>query len=491
MKRAWYLVGLAVMGCGGPSAPKASPILAAHGPSDEEYVDYVIDSNTVVTKDKGGQTHQWRAKQFQSDGEEKLEFVRSENEPSIESRDTDLPTITFGKSFEGDEAFKSVLRNFTLGARAPVFSIAKFGFGPFGSSNDLYFGHTFWDLDVWMMPAMILLAPDSARAAAQYRIGRAQQAHINYLDWAKIKGEKFANDGMKFPWESSVTGKEVCLQKTKRQEHISGDVVWGLTQAEAMGLAEPKDVTRISRAVSVYYDARSTNTNRGKEIQDVVSPNEKFEGNNDLYTNMLAQWVSCDRRWNTKGEYVVPQDKRSLLNYDGDPLKDYQQAAGLLAIYPLQCPRAEGNARAMMDRFAGQISPSGPAMGQAVTATIWARLGEKEKAYQAWIESWKPFLKGPNNLFSERRTAVRPYFFTGAAGAIDTVLYGFLGFRIDRFPLPGAKWTKRLKSGWWLSAKPCVPDELGSITIKDLNIDGTAYKVTATSSGDFNLMDSK
>src|SRR5947207_9058176 len=47
-----------------------------------------------------------------------------------------------------------------------------------------------------------------------------------------------------------------------------------------------------------------------------------------------------------------------------------------------------------------------PAMGHAVVATIWARLGEPEKAYQAWLESWKPYTDNPNHFFSERRNAL-------------------------------------------------------------------------------------
>ena len=266
---------------------------------------------------------------------------------------------------------------------------------------------------------------------------------------------------------------------------MSGDVVFGLTQAEAMGLADPNTVNKVVDGVGRFYENRSIVTKRGREILDVVSPNEKFRGDNDLYTNLIAEWVSNDRTWKTKNDYYLPMDKVSLLNYDGDPLTDYQQAAGLLAIYPLQSPIAEGQARKILDRFADKISPNGPAMGHAIVATIWARLKEPEKAYAAWMDSWKPYTNNPNHYFSERRNAFRPYFFTGAAGAINTVIYGFAGFRIDRTPLPNAKWTQHLKSGWWLSIKPNVPQEIGTIEMRGISIDGKKMDFSMNANGDF------
>ncbi len=482
-----FVLVIGLFGCSKAPKMPPSPPIEPKGPSDETYLSFDSAHGVIFTKGRDGKTHHWKLKSVQPDGEEKFVFERDGNYDSGLLVFKRPPTISFGRPFEGHEVFEGIFEHFGSESQRLKDFIATNGFPPFGVSNDFYFGHTFWDMDVWMMPAMIFLAPDSARAAAQYRIDRSKQAHLNYLDWAKTNKKKFAIDGMKFPWESSVSGKEVCLQKTKNQEHISGDVVWGLTQAEAMGLADAQTVDRIARAVSTYYRERSTKTGRGLELQNIMSPNEKFEGNNDLYTNALAQWLIGKRQWNTTTDYYIPRDSKSLLNYENDPLSDYQQAAGLLAIYPLQFPEAEANSRAMMDRFGDKISPNGPAMGQAVVATVWARLGESDKAYHAWIDSWKPFVVGTQPLFSERRNAVRPYFYTGAAGAIDTVLYGFLGLRIDRVPLSGATWTQRLRSGWWISAKPCVPEVIGSITVDGVNLDGHRVAITASTKGDFSV----
>ena len=469
MKRfCWAILALVAIGCEKPSMPPNSPrVVKLTGPSDEKIVRISLDPSLTRTEGKDGQPNVWVPTRYQMSGEEKLYFDHLKFTPTSQGISIDhLPTIRLGKS-------------------ASEFPIHQYGFAPFGLSNDLYFGHTFWDLDVWLMPSFIFLAPDAAKEAANYRLDRAKQAAQNYRDWVLTSGKNTDIGGMIFPWESSVSGKEVCLQKTKNQQHMSGDVVFGLTQAEAMGLADPNKVNKVVDGVGRFYENRSIVTKRGREILDVVSPNEKFRGDNDLYTNLIAEWVSNDRTWKTKNDYYLPMDKVSLLNYDGDPLTDYQQAAGLLAIYPLQSPIAEGQARKILDRFADKISPNGPAMGHAIVATIWARLKEPEKAYAAWMDSWKPYTNNPNHYFSERRNAFRPYFFTGAAGAINTVIYGFAGFRIDRTPLPNAKWTQHLKSGWWLSIKPNVPQEIGTIEMRGISIDGKKMDFSMNANGDF------
>ena len=269
------------------------------------------------------------------------------------------------------------------------------------------------------------------------------------------------------------------------QEHISGDVVWGLSQASAFGLFDDKVTAQISDQVGTYYVERSTKTKRGREILDVTSPNEKFTGDNDLYTNLLAEWITNGRQWKKKPTYYLPKDDISFLNYDNDPMRDYQQVAGLLSIYPLQYPPAEKQAEVMLNRFESGLSSNGVAMGHSIIATIWARLGQGHKAYLAWKQSWVPYTTGPNHLFSERKNVSRPYFYTGAAGALNTVIYGFAGFRIDRTPLNDAKWTKHFKSGWWLSCKPCVPGEIGKILLNDISLDGEKYNFVMSSTGEF------
>jgi hypothetical protein len=85
--------------------------------------------------------------------------------------------------------------------------------------------------------------------------------------------------------------------------------------------------------------------------------------------------------------------------------------------------------------------------------------------------------------FSEKRARPTTYFTTGAAGCLQTVLYGFLGFRIDSKKDPKAAWTKQLKAGYWLSVTPHLPKAWRSVKLKNFEVLGTRYTLTATPSG--------
>ena len=375
-----------------------------------------------------------------------------------------------------DQFFIRSTVNMTCAAvNRPAFPISKFGFAPFGLNNSLYFGHTFWDMDVWVLPSMLFLQPDAVRGMNAYRLDRAAQAEKNAAEFFKQP-----NSGMMFPWESSVTGKETVRGPSQKEHHISGSVLWGLNLSNKAGITQTNYLVDVLRKVGKFYEKRSVAGPEGREIKDVMSPDENHIGDNDLYTNLLAQWAMNGGTWEGATKFKLPKDGKSFLTYDNDTERGYKQAAAVLSIFPLQYHAAEKQARTMMERFEGKVSKNGPAMSDAIHATIWARLGEKEKAYDAWKRAWEPFVKGPQMMFSEKRSSERTYFYTGAAGCLNTVIYGFAGFRFDEKPLEGALWKKQLKSGWWLSCNPCLPPKWKSLNINPMVIDGQKYSVEIT-----------
>jgi trehalose/maltose hydrolase-like predicted phosphorylase len=203
-----------------------------------------------------------------------------------------------------------------------------------------------------------------------------------------------------------------------------------------------------------------------------MSPDEHFIGNNDLYTNLLAQFC-VDNYAPGKGLFMLPRDEKSLLTYDGDKVKSYKQAAAVLSIYPLQNPEAEKNAKVMMSRFSDKVIKNGPAMTDSIHSIIYARMGQPEDAYQAWHRSWKDFADHPLMLFSEKRNSERTYFTTGAGGCLQAVLFGFAGLRIDTEIPAGFKKIADLKSGYVLSAKPNLPKAWKSMRIRGLTVLGS------------------
>lgn len=384
---------------------------------------------------------------------------------------------------EGPLEDQLAIRSFLFYLRTAIDPDSARSISPMGLSSSFYFGHVFWDADIWVFPALALLDPERAKVITDYRIAMAAQAKTNYADWVKagrptgkpsgIPNRPAAPGALKYPWESSVTGRETVPGSSKYQDHITGSVAFALRKAGALGLAEMKDVNQIGRGAAAFFLDRATGE-PGLElsINGTMSPDEHFIGNNDLYTNLLAQFC-VDNYAPGKGKFKLPRDETSLLTYDGDKVKSYKQAAAVLSIYPLQNPEAEKNAKVMMSRFGNKVIKNGPAMTDSIHSIIYARSGQPEEAYQAWHRSWKDFADHPLMLFSEKRNKELTYFTTGAGGCLQAVLFGFAGLRIDTEIPAGFKKVADLKSGYVLSIKPSLPKAWKSMKIKGLTVLGS------------------
>ena len=75
---------------------------------------------------------------------------------------------------------------------------------PGGLASNGYNGHTFWDCETWMYPALLLWHPGIAQSLLQYRINNVKEAQAKALSYNK------SYTGAMFPWESGATGSEVC-----------------------------------------------------------------------------------------------------------------------------------------------------------------------------------------------------------------------------------------------------------------------------------------
>jgi hypothetical protein len=386
-------------------------------------------------------------------------------------RSKDSPRIDIDGPLDDQQAVDSWNRYLTDAARSPIDGASIHSsppIPPMGPSSSLYGGHTFWDADIWLMPALAFVDPSILSRVSSYRLSHLQPA-----------------PNPPFSWESAISGKELAPPEFAKEIHIDGDVVWGLEFAKALGA--DIDDTKVKERVNAFYVQRSTpGPDKLLNLADVKSPDESHTGSNDLYTNLLAQWSVNGATWHSNNNvvrFVLPHDSQTFLTYDGDPLRSYKQAAAVLAIYPLQYPPAEAQAKRMLERFEDKVISNGPAMSDSVHALIWARLGDADRAYDVWQKSWEPFLKGPMLLFSEKRSQDRSYFTTGAAGCLQTVIYGFLGFRVDEQPKPSAAWQTRLRNGRWLSIDPHLPSAWKSVTFRNFTVLGHRYTLTVRREG--------
>jgi len=424
---------------------------------------------------------------------------------------------------DGPVEDQQAVHSFLFYLRSAIDPSGEMSISPFGLSSSQYNGHVFWDADIWVFPALALIEPEEAKAIASYRLGQEGAAEANFQEWltrgrptenSKLGALNLSLLGYKFPWESSVTGKETVLGPSRFEEHINGDVPWMLGQATVLGLIPESQFERAVEGAGSYWMERSEPGAPGtsipqppssssaqsslqeeggvRVIRGVMSPDENHVGDDDLYTNLLAQWCVDGGHWledEPLGRnyqppvFKLPRDNVSFLTYDDDPVKSYKQAAAILSIYPLQYPPAEKEAKVMMDRFADKVIPNGPAMSDSLDALIWARLGETDRAYETWERSWRDFVKEPFLQFSEKRNKTSTYFTTGAAGCLQTLLYGFLGFRIDSKKQDGAKWSTPLALGKILSVRPNLPKQWTSVKLRNFIVNGRRYTLTATHQG--------
>jgi hypothetical protein len=424
---------------------------------------------------------------------------------------------------DGPVEDQQAVRSFLFYLRSAIAPEGGRSVAPFGLSDSTYFGHVFWDADLWVMPALMLLDPPLAREIARYRVRMEPAARREFDAWARslppggagseapkeippagrsrgggsagrAHGSGRDHQGLKYPWESSVTGRETVPGPSRFQHHISATVVFALERAAALGLVPQVDVERIGRGVARFLELRTEQGPRGREFKNTMSPDEHHTGDNDLYTNLLAEHVLRKYSANFRGQspleggkpglMKLPRDEKGFLAYDNDDLRGYKQAAAELAVYPLQFPPAIAEAGLILKRIAPKVTPNGPAMTDSIHAILEARHGNLEKAYEEWRRSWHDFTEAPFLLFSEKRRKIVAYFTTGAAGSLQAVLFGFAGIHMGKSPADGATWKIPLENGFWLSGtKGRLPSGWKSLTIRGLQVLGKRYNLEVDANG--------
>jgi hypothetical protein len=332
---------------------------------------------------------------------------------------------------------------------------------PFGCTNDKYNGHRFWDAEAWILPALALFDPETAREATEWRIRTAQN---------QLPG-----------WETGAGGRDATPESHRPAIHHWGWIDWWLQRAERLGIisATPA-IERVRERLRDAFRGRLIETGRGYEIRGVLAPDEGRPHDNDLITNLLARRALQLTEPEVASRIVLPRAADGLFaSYDQDPMKGYQQTSALLALYPLEEPLPRAEAESLFDRYKGLTSDNGPAMSHSIHATIAARLGRTEQAYQFWRRSWIPYLS-PMGQFSERARSRETYFLTGAAGCLQAVLYGFAGIRVVEQEPSESPAALPLPTGAWLEIRPNLPPPWTALTLRGISAGGKRYDVRIT-----------
>lgn len=317
---------------------------------------------------------------------------------------------------------------------------------PMGLSGLGYNGHVFWDTELWMFPAILVMHPELAKSMLEYRYQRLDAAKRN----AFSKGFK----GAMFPWESAASGAEetpVWALSGPFEHHITACVAiaaWNyycVTQ-DKVWLKE-KGWPLLS-ATADFWASRVERNGPGRyDIKNVVAADEWAENvDNNAFTNAAAR---ANLRFATEAAKLLGIEANAdwmnvannipILKLDNGVTSEYAGYAGggikqadvnLLA-YPLKEITDPAQVRKDLEYYETRVPNEGtPAMTQAVFTTLYARLGDGEKAYRWFKEAYIPNLNPPFRVIAETKGGTNPYFSTGAGGILQSVLMGFGGLEI-------------------------------------------------------------
>ncbi|MEM0992121.1 MAG: glycoside hydrolase family 65 protein, partial [Bacteroidota bacterium] len=330
-----------------------------------------------------------------------------------------------------------------------LYSFARAGtaysLSPMGLSGLGYNGHVFWDTEIWMYPPLLLLQPDIARSLLDYRYER--------LEAAKRNAFSHGYNGAMYPWESSADGSEdtpVWALTGPFQHHISGDIAWAHWKYYQVTKDKAWLETRgypVIKEVADFWASRVERNGKGQyDINNVIGANEWEENiDNNAYTNgmaitslRIATQAANELGLQANPDWVKVADNIPILRfadgttrenatYDGVMIK---QADVNLLSYPMDIIREEAQILKDLAYYEPRMAPDGPAMGNSVLSTLYARSGDANKAHELFVKSYQPNEVPPFGVLAETAGGTNPYFATGAGGMLQAVLAGFGGLEI-------------------------------------------------------------
>ncbi|WP_395091564.1 glycosyl hydrolase family 95 catalytic domain-containing protein [Armatimonas sp.] len=381
---------------------------------------------------------------------------------------------------EGDPEAQQLVHKLMFDLIQSVQPNGSFSVAPEALSGDFYKGHIFWDAEVWMFPALLAQHPDLAKTMLEYR--------FRHLAQAKAQASKQGCKGIDFPWESASSGNETAPGGFSEGRHVTAGVGWAAWQywlaTGDKAWLESRGWPLLSGIAEYFASKVKKNAKGGYDLGPLTGPDElHMKVTNNAYTNAMA--INClnaateaaqtlgkptNPLWATVAKSLtMPKNADGvILRCDGDDGKPgTKQADGELLLWPAQYPGADAKT---FDFHKTRPIKNGPAMTDSVHALIAARLGRAAEAEEEFRASYRPFVRGPFLLFSEKRSLDRCVFTTGCGGVLQAILYGFGG-------LDFAHWDKMSK------APVALPKGWTKLEIQGVSYKGKRYTVTVTPQG--------
>ena len=392
-----------------------------------------------------------------------------------------------------------------------IHSSTRAGTPPFGlTQHDKYFGHNFWDTDLWLLLPAILTNPAAARTTVEYR-------HTG-LEAARRKAELFGYRGAQYPWEAAVEGWEVtpsCCPTGWAQQHTTPGVAIGVWEYQ---LATGDEITLreytwpVLKTIAEWVESRGVFTKRGFEMRHMMGPDEGITNvSNQTYFNLLSRMavtaaIRCAQKlgypappvWKKIVKQIyLPMDKRKkiIFPYDLDStvrvhnekkrIFEEVPAAKSLRTYSLgnlhflfihDCPVEQTtfkNTYLHEEKIRSAREPEGgvpgsiraPGFTSPPYAVCAAFFGERKKAAEFFRNTWEPHWLEPFGMTLEYRLQDYGSYITSFGSLLQSTLLGFTGLRI--------------REGNWLAYPATLPAGWKKIEIDRIWIKGKAVKLSA------------
>lgn len=321
---------------------------------------------------------------------------------------------------------------------------------PVGLSSGGYNSHVFWDAETWMYPALLAQHPAEASTAVDYR--------FNTREGAERNARRTGWSGMRFAWESALTGDEVTPEWAETghlEQHITADVALAQWQ-HFLATGDQRWLRErgwpVIRGAADFWASRAEPGADGRlHITQVEGPDEQnWPVDDSVYVNATAVTTlriaeraaqitgqAASPRWAEVAAGLTVLEPRPLgglpavrpafAGYDGQQVK---QADVVLLTYPWELPQSAEVDRSNLAYYTPRYDLDGPAMTDSVSSIIAAQLGDDCSGWTYTQRSLEPFVTAPYEQFTEARSAQGVFtFLTGEGGFLQEFVYGYPGLR--------------------------------------------------------------
>nr|XP_026237697.1 protein-glucosylgalactosylhydroxylysine glucosidase isoform X3 [Urocitellus parryii] len=291
-----------------------------------------------------------------------------------------------------------------------------------GSQEECYWGHVFWDQDLWMFPNILIFHPEAARAILEYR--------IRTLSGALENARNLGYQGAKFAWESAGSGLEVCPEDIygAQEIHINGAVLLAFQlyyyTTQDLQLFREAGGWDVVSAVAEFWCSRVEWSSREKQYHLRVCTLQLVWPRTWVCLSLTSGWW-----WLIRSRCPLTRSGTSTLNLMGEEVK---QADVVLLGYPVPFPLSPDVRRKNLEMYEAVTSPQGPAMTWSMFAVGWMELKDPLRARRLLDRSFanvtEPFKVWTEN--ADGSGAVN--FLTGMGGFLQAVLFGSTGLRVTK-----------------------------------------------------------